>query len=121
MNIAAGSDPQAALQCRSQVGNDVAKHVVGHNYVEPAWITDHLHAKRVYVHMLGLDLRVLQRNLFENPLPQAVTVRHYIRLVAHEHARAAVTRMPPPFRVLMSSCTATSSGVPCLKTPPTST
>ena len=67
--IAARGHPQAALQSRSKIGDDVAEHVVGDDDIEPARIAHHLHAERVHVHVLRLDLRILGSHLLEHSLP----------------------------------------------------
>src|SRR6267143_634555 len=92
MNIPAGGHAQPALQPGGQVGDDVAEHVVGHDYVELARVAHHLGAECVHVHVLGGDLGILFAYFLEYTLPQAPGVGHGVGLVAHEHtlARAAV-------------------------------
>ena len=68
MNVAAGGHAEATLQAGGQVGDDVAEHIVGDDYVERARVADHLGAERVHVHVLGLDLRIFCADLFEQVL-----------------------------------------------------
>ncbi len=90
MNVAAGGHAQSALQRGGQVGDDVAKHVVGDDHVERFWIAHHLQAERVDVHVLRLNLGILLRDFFEDALPQAAGVSHHVRLVGHHDFLAAV-------------------------------
>src|SRR5205807_5808127 len=91
MNVSAGRHPEPTLQSRSQVGDDVAKHVVRHDHVELAGITHHLHAERIHVHVRRLDLRIFPAYFLEHALPQPARMRHGIRFVAHQHARACTS------------------------------
>ena len=69
MNICAGRHTQTALQSGGEVGDNVAKHVIGHDHIERAWIAHHLHAQRVHVHVLGFDLGMLTANFLKHALP----------------------------------------------------
>ena len=82
MNISAGGHAQAALQSGGEVGDDVAEHIIGHDYIERARVAHHLHAESVHVHVLRRDLGMLSAYFFEDALPQAAGVGHGIRLVA---------------------------------------
>src|SRR5258707_8131400 len=88
MNISAGRHAQAALQTGSQVGDDVAQHVVGHDHVEMPGITHDVGAEGVHVHVLRRDLRILAAYFLEHTLPQSSGVGHGIRLITHEDALA---------------------------------
>ena len=69
MDISTSRHPQPALQARPQVGDDVAKHVVGHNHVKLPRIENHLRAQSVHVHVLRLDLGKLAAYFLEDALP----------------------------------------------------
>ena len=88
MNVSAGGHSKSALDTGGQIGDDVAKHIVGHNDIKLARVADHLHAEGVHVHVPGLNLRIFGRNLPEHALPQTAGVGHGVRLVAHQHAAA---------------------------------
>src|ERR1700678_542124 len=88
MNVSAGGHAQAALEAGGEVGDDVAEHIVSHDDIEGPRIAHHLHTQRVYVHVLGGNLRMFATHFLEHALPQASGVGHGIRLVAHEHAPA---------------------------------
>src|SRR5450755_1892872 len=85
MNIPARRHPQSSLKRRGQVRNDVAKHVVGYDYVELPRVADNLHAQSIYEHMLGSDLRILFSHFLEYALPQATRMSHRIGFVAHQY------------------------------------
>jgi folate-binding protein YgfZ len=89
IDIAAGRHAKTALKPCREVGNDVAKDVIGNNYVKLARVADHLHAERVHVHVLGFDLGIFGGHVLEHALPQATCVSHGIGFVAHEHTGAA--------------------------------
>src|ERR1700677_900584 len=91
VNISAGGQAQAALKPGGEVGDDIAEHVVGHDYVEWAWVAHHLHTERVYIHVLRFDLWMFAADFFEYSLPKTSGVSHGIRLIAHEHALAGRT------------------------------
>ncbi len=78
MNISAGGHTEAALQPGSEVGDDVAKHIIGYDYVEGSRIAHDLQAERVYVHVLRRDLGMFAANFLESALPQAAGVGHGI-------------------------------------------
>src|ERR1700680_4935492 len=84
MDVSAGGHTQSALQAGGEVGNDVAEHVVGYDYVERPRIPDHLGAEGVHVEVLSGDLWILFAYLLEDALPQAAGVSHGIGLVAHQ-------------------------------------
>src|SRR2546423_2299380 len=86
MDVPASGHAQTSLQRGGYVADDVAKHVVGNDYVEGTWIGDQLHAKCVNIHVLGFNLRVFGADRLEYSLPQASGVSHGIGFVAHENA-----------------------------------
>src|SRR5581483_9727325 len=92
MNISAGRHAQSALQRGCKIGDDVTEHIVGPDHVEAPRITDHLHAERIDVHVLGLELRILCTHFFEYSLPKPAYVGHRIRFVTHQNSttRAAI-------------------------------
>ena len=99
--ITARGHPQPALQSRREIGDDVAKHVVGDDDIKPARIAHHLHTERVHVHVLRLDLWILRGDFLEHALPQTAGVRHGVRFVAHQHS--------PPRRTIKLSCCSRST------------
>src|SRR6266852_7633382 len=92
MDVSAGGHAQPALKAGGEVGDDVAEHVVGYDYVERPRVADQGGAERVHVHVLRLDLRIfggdLFADLFKRPLPQSSGVGHGVGLVAHQDAAA---------------------------------
>src|ERR1700674_4621216 len=92
MNVSAGGHAQPALQAGGEIGDDVAEHVIRDHDVELPRIAHHLHAERVHVHVLGLDLGILAAHFLEHPLPKPSRMGHGVGLVTHEHAlaRAAI-------------------------------
>src|SRR5271165_5608311 len=89
-NVAAGSHAETALERGGQVGDDVAKHVVGDDHVERARFAYHLQAERVHKHVLRLDFGKFFRDLLEHALPQTAGKSHDVGLVRHQHLLAAV-------------------------------
>src|SRR6516162_7530198 len=85
------SQSQPALKLCSQIAYDIAKHVAGDDDVELCGVLDHLHGQSIDVEMPGLDVGIATTRLGKGPLPQAVTVRQGIRLVAHAQPFQAVS------------------------------
>src|SRR5689334_22300654 len=85
MNIAACRHPKASLKRGGKIRDDVAEHIVGDDHIKLPRVADHLHAKRIHVHMLRPDVRILSTDFFEYTLPQPPGVSHSIRLVTHQH------------------------------------
>src|SRR5579862_4998282 len=88
MDISTGGHAKAALQAGGKVGDDVAEHIVGHDYIELPRIADHLGTEGIHVHVLRCDLRILTADFLEHSLPQSSRVGHGIRFVAQEDAFA---------------------------------
>src|SRR5262245_34053912 len=95
IDIAGCRHSESALQCRSEIRNDVAEHVVGHDHLKILRLSDHQQAKRVNVEMAGLNPGMTSRGRFEASLPQIAGVSHHVGLVAHADFRLGV-----PLRVL---------------------
>src|SRR5262249_30987426 len=91
MNIPAGRHAKAALQPGREVGNDIAKHVIGQYHVERTWISDHLLAQRIHVHVFVGDSRVLAADFLEHALPESAGVSHGVRFVAHQDTLPRLT------------------------------
>src|SRR6476469_7622845 len=130
MDVAAGGHAQPALQGRGQVGDDVAKHIVGYDHIKLFGIAGHVHAERVHVHVLRLNLRIFGGDDLENALPQATAkvmtldlsdIKTFLRPCLRASSNANRMTRSTPLRVLKSSCVAISSAVPSLSTPPAST
>src|SRR5579872_146913 len=94
MDIATGGHTKPTLECRRQIGDDIAEHVVRDDDVKLAGIADHLHAERIHVHVFRFHLWILGGYLFENTLPKAAGMGHGIGLVTHEHTIARTTVLP---------------------------
>src|ERR1043166_8456129 len=90
MNVATGGHSKGSLQSGSKIGDDVAKHIVGHDDIELARLADHLRAERVHVHMFGFDLRMFSADLFEDPLPETASVGHGVGLIAHQYTCSGI-------------------------------
>ena len=84
-----GGNTKATLQGRSEVGEDVAEHVVGDDHFKLLWFAHHLHRHRVNEEVAGVYVRVLFGNLEETPLPQIVTESHDVGFVRHTDLAAA--------------------------------
>ena len=76
MNVAAGSHAEASLKRGGEVGDDVAKHVVGDDDIKVAGLADHLKAESVNVHVFRGNLRKFLGNFFEGALPETASVGH---------------------------------------------
>ena len=61
MDVARGRHPETALERAADVGDDVAKEVVGDDDLELAGILHEQHRERVDVEMAGLDVRDTRR------------------------------------------------------------
>src|SRR5207249_9222788 len=59
VDVAAGGDAHAALHHSAQIGDDIAKHVVGHDNVEPFRVFYEPHCGRIHVSVITLDVRVI--------------------------------------------------------------
>src|SRR5579859_1968101 len=90
MDIPRWRQPQAARKLRSQVTDNVAKQIAGHNYIELAWIANNLHRQRVNEEMPRINIRIFLAYFLEHALPQPMRKRHGVRLVAHAHALQSV-------------------------------
>src|SRR2546422_7274677 len=97
MDISRSRHSESALQCRRQVGDDIAEHVVGHNHLKIFGLANHKQTKRIYIKVAGLNPRVPGGGLLEAPLPQVAGVGQHIRFVAH-----ADLRFPVPARIIES-------------------
>ena len=91
MEVAAGGDPHAALQHGSQVRHDVAEQVRRDGDVEPLGVLHHPHARRIHIGVVGLDVGVLPRDLFEGARPDVVGADG-VRLVDERDLLAGVAR-----------------------------
>ena len=78
----------AADGCRGEIGEDIAKHVLGDDDVEIVGAIDKMNSHRVDEHMFGVDVGKLRRDLVEHPADERVAAQN-VRLVAAGHA-------PPP-------------------------
>ena len=90
MQVARRGKPEAALQLRAEIGDDVAEHVVGDDHLELRRVLHQLHRERVDVEMRGGDARILRRELPEQALPERVALRHGVALVRHADLGEAV-------------------------------
>src|SRR5580700_4365216 len=88
MNVATGGHAQPALQAGGEIGDNVAEHIVGDDDIELAGVAHYLHAERVHVHVFRLELRIFGAHVFKHTLPQASSMGHGVRLVAHEYSLA---------------------------------
>jgi hypothetical protein len=91
VQVAAGRDAHAALDHRAQVGDDIAEHVVGDDHIEPSRPIEEVDAARVDVHVVDLHVRVLARDLVDDPLIQVSGEGQNVRLV-HERDLASPAR-----------------------------
>jgi hypothetical protein len=89
MEVARRRHPEAALERRAEVGDDVAEQVVGHDHLELPRLEHHVHRERIDVVVRGDDPGVGRRELSEDPLPERVSGGHRIALVGHAEPRQA--------------------------------
>ena len=87
VEVAARGDAHASLDHRAEVRDDVAEHVVGDDHVEARRPVEEVDAARVDVHVVGLDVGELGRELVDHPLIQIARERQHVRLV-HERELA---------------------------------
>ena len=90
MQVARRRHPEAALELRAEVGDDVAEHVVRDDDLELAGVLHELHRQRVDVEVRGLDVGMVARDLLEHALPEGMAERERVALVRHAHLRPAV-------------------------------
>src|SRR5438132_3189985 len=90
MDISRSRHSESALQCRRQVGDDIAEHVVGHNHLKIFGLANHKQTKRIYIKVAGLNPRVPGGGLLEAALPQVSGIGQHIRFVAHADRRFPV-------------------------------
>ena len=83
IDVARGRHSQPALQRGAEIGDDIAKHVVGDDHVEHLRRADHLHRQGVDKHVEVLDAGVLLRHFFERAEPEIAPEAHHIVLVGH--------------------------------------
>jgi len=89
-HVGARGHPEASLQGRAEIGDDVAEEVVRDDHVVALGRAHHLQAEGIDVHVTSLDARVLLGHLVEAAAPEAVRVGHRVGLVGHVHALLAV-------------------------------
>ncbi len=83
VEIGSGGDAHTSLNRGSEVGDDVAEHVVGHDHVETARVFDHPETRRVDVGVGGGHLRVFLGHGLEYPCPEVPCIGEDVRLPAH--------------------------------------
>ena len=83
IDVAAGSQADAAGDGAGEVGDDVAEEVVRDDDVEPCRIHGHVDGRGVDVHVVDLDLRELLGDRIHRALVEAPGVDQHIVLV-HE-------------------------------------
>ena len=98
-DIAAGGHAQPALQPRGQIGDDVAKHVVGDDHIELARISHHLHAERIDVHVLCLICGYSRATSLKTRChrPPAWVMAFDLSHISTGGAAALELRMPPQY------------------------
>jgi hypothetical protein len=92
MQVGRRRHPQAALQRCSEVRDDIAEEVVGHDDVELRRILDEHQRQGVDVKVRGLDRRVVRPQLVEHALPERVPLAHRVALVGHADTRTTGSR-----------------------------
>jgi hypothetical protein len=78
---------ESALQRRTQIRDDIAEQVVGHDHLERRGVGDHEERQRIDVDMPRLDAGMARRHLAKDALPQRMPLRHRVALVGHADAR----------------------------------
>ncbi len=93
----------------TNVGDDVAEHVVGHDDVESSRIGHEEDSGRVDVAVVDSDLREVDRDAVDDPLVQTPGVNQHVRLV-HEWSTSYVValrlarRLPERVAALQTRC-----------------
>ena len=83
IDVATCGDSHPTLNHRSEVGDDVAEHVIGDDDVEPLRVFDEPHGSGVHVGIIALDVRViLLADFVEGALPEIECVSQHVGLAA---------------------------------------
>ena len=82
VQVAGCGDPHASLNHRTEVGDNVSKHVTCHNDIEPLRIFHHPHCCRIDKGIFFLDIRVIFPYLVKDAAPQIVCVGEDVCFVA---------------------------------------
>ena len=69
IDIRSRSNPHPPLDHGPKVCDDISKHVIGYNHIEPFWILDHPHTDCINMGIISLDIRVLLAYLLKRPIP----------------------------------------------------
>ena len=90
MNVSRRCKAKPACKLRTQVTDDVAEEVAGHDDVELARVAHDFHRQRVNVQVVRIDIRILPADLLKNPLPEVMGESHCVGFVAHADPLQAV-------------------------------
>src|SRR5271165_1609487 len=80
VEICGGGNAQAALQCASQVGQDVSKQIRCHDHVKLGRITYEGSGKRIHMKLPYLDIRIVTGNGSNNLIPHDKSILLRVRL-----------------------------------------
>src|SRR5207244_5527304 len=80
MNVSRRCKAKPACKLRTQVTDDVAEEVAGHDDVELARVAHDFHRQRVNVQVVRIDIRILPADLLKNPLPEVMGESHSLDL-----------------------------------------
>src|SRR5262245_34036400 len=85
VKIGGGGHAQPALERGSEIREDVAEHIISHNYLVLPRIENHQHGHRVYVLGASFNLRVLGSHQFEDSPPKLMSIGQNVRLVGQSN------------------------------------
>ena len=85
INIATSCNTHTALNHCTKVSDDVAKHIIGHDHIEPFGIFYKPHSRRVYVSVICLNTRVLFFHFIKCALPKIPSIGQHICFSAQRY------------------------------------
>src|SRR5688572_33404084 len=89
MNVAGSSEPESALNCSTNVSQNVSKQMVRDDHLVLRLIEHQVHRHCVDVLMIGGYLDVTCSDFSDNTLPEIAAKALHLRFVSHPHARSA--------------------------------
>ena len=82
VQIAGGGDAHAALNHRTQVGDNIAEHITRHDDIKPLRVFHHPHRRSIDKGVFLLNIGEILADFVEDALPEIVRERQYVRLIA---------------------------------------
>ena len=82
IQIAGGGDAHAALNHRTQVGDNIAEHITRHDDIKPLRVFHHPHRRGIDESVFLLNIGEIRADFVKDALPEIVRERQYVRLIA---------------------------------------